>query len=67
MGKRVSQREKHRFAADFKAWREVMGMTQVEAAEHLGVPSVRTLQNWEIGRTMPTGLALSMVLKVIRR
>lgn len=65
MGKLVPQREKNRFAADLKAWRERMNMTQAEAAEHLGVPSVRTLQNWEIGRTRPVGVALAMIRAAI--
>jgi putative transcriptional regulator len=66
MGKRVPQREKNRFAADMKAWRERMKLTQAEAAEHLGVPSVRTLQNWEVGRTMPSGLALNLLRRIMK-
>ena len=65
MGKRVTQRQKDKFASDLKAWRHRRRFTQAEAAEFLGVPSIRTLQNWEIGRTSPVGVALSMIRKAI--
>ena len=67
MGKRVPQRQKDQFARELKTWREAKGFTQVQAAEFLGVPSVRTLQNWEIGRTRPVGVALSMLRKTFKR
>jgi DNA-binding transcriptional regulator YiaG len=35
-----------------KMWRGQEGLSQSEAAAHLGV-SVRTLQGWELGRPMP--------------
>jgi DNA-binding transcriptional regulator YiaG len=44
-----------------KRWRTTNGLTQVEAIEVLrskGLPvSLDTLQNWEIGRNTPRGLA----------
>jgi DNA-binding transcriptional regulator YiaG len=67
MGKRVAQKQKDQFARELKAWRERRRFTQAEAAEFLGVPSVRTLQNWEIGRTRPVGLALALLRDVTQR
>lgn len=67
MGQRVPQKQKDLFARELKAWRERKRFTQTEAAEYLGVPSVRTLQNWEIGRTRPVGLALAVLRKLIQR
>lgn len=67
MGKRVPQKHKDQFARELKEWRARKRFTQTEAAEYLGVPSVRTLQNWEIGRTRPVGLALAMVRHAIGR
>lgn len=66
MGKRVPQREKKQFARELKEWRENKRLTQEDAAKLLGVPSVRTLQNWEIARTMPTGLALVFLRRLLR-
>jgi len=67
MGQRVLQKQKDQFARELKEWRERKRFTQTEAAEFLGVPSVRTLQNWEIGRTRPVGVALSMIRVAITR
>jgi len=67
MGLRVPERQKDQFARDLKSWRERRRFTQTEAAEFLGVPSVRTLQNWEIGRTRPVGVALGLLRKAIER
>jgi DNA-binding transcriptional regulator YiaG len=38
-------------------WRLERNLTQGEAARHLGVP-IKSIQNWEQGRTAPKGLAL---------
>ena len=61
MGKRVPQKQKDQFALELKAWRARRRFTQAEAAKFLGVPSVRTLQNWEVGRTRPVGVALALI------
>ena len=45
MGKRVPQKHKDEFARELEEWRARERFTQVEAAEFLGVPSVRTLQD----------------------
>ena len=66
MGKRVPQKLKDQFAAELKAWRERCNLTQAEAAEALGLPSVRTLQNWEIGRTRPTAFVVGLLRKLMR-
>ncbi len=65
MGKCVPQRQKDQFARELKLWRERKQFTQVEAAEFLGVPSVRTLQNWEVGRTRPVGIGLALLRKAL--
>ncbi len=67
MGQTVTQKEKDRFAAVLKAWRKRKDLSQAEAAEFLGLPSKRTLQNWEIARTKPVGLAYNVLMKVLGR
>lgn len=52
-------------APDPQEIRERLGLSQDEFATVLGV-SVRTLQNWEQGRRMPTGPA-AMLLRVADR
>lgn len=52
-------------APDSQEIREGFGLSQSEFATVLGV-SVRTLQNWEQGRRMPTGPA-AMLLRVAHR
>jgi DNA-binding transcriptional regulator YiaG len=48
-----------------EAWRKRLGMTQKEAADHLGV-SVRTFENWAQGRQSPRGgFALKSLLEKI--
>lgn len=64
MGKRVPKRAKLEFADELKAWRARKRLTQVEAARVLEVP-LKTLQNWEIARTMPTGLGLLTINRII--
>jgi transcriptional regulator with XRE-family HTH domain len=39
-----------------KKWRKARGLSQSQAAAALGVP-VRTLQDWELGRSKPRTLA----------
>lgn len=46
-----------------KALREAAGVSQAEFARLIGVP-VKTLQNWEQGRTQPTGPARAL-LKIV--
>lgn len=65
MGQKVTQRSKDEFAKMVKAWRERKGLSQSEAAEELGLPSKRTLQNWEIARTRPVGLAYGILQKIL--
>jgi DNA-binding transcriptional regulator YiaG len=60
MSKRVPKTHKARFAQEFKSWRSRKGFSQSQAAEFLEI-SVKTLQNWEIARTMPHGIAMSAV------
>ena len=45
------------------ALREAAGVSQSEFARLIGVP-VKTLQNWEQGRTQPTGPARAL-LKIV--
>lgn len=53
MGKRVSLKQKQQFAEMLKAWRRNRGLSQQGAAKALGIPK-RTIQNWEVARTMPS-------------
>lgn len=64
MGKRVPQRAKQEFADTLKEWRSNKRLTQVEAAQRLEVP-LKTLQNWEIARTMPVGYAYTAIMRIL--
>jgi DNA-binding transcriptional regulator YiaG len=64
MGQRVPQKDKDAFAAKLKAWRRRENLSQSEAAEFLNL-SIRTLQNWEIARTKPPGIAHRLLLAFI--
>jgi DNA-binding transcriptional regulator YiaG len=66
MGKRVAQKSKQEFAARLKRWRRSNEFSQSDAAEFLSVP-VSTLQNWEIARTMPTGVAHTILTGVFSK
>lgn len=66
MGQRVTKKSKAEFAKMVKDWRERKGLSQSEAADELGLPSKRTLQNWEIARTRPVGLAYGILLKILQ-
>jgi len=48
------------FAELVKGYRKRKGLSQSQAAIHLGVPK-RTLQNWEIGHREPVGFALRIL------
>lgn len=65
MGKRVTKKSKAEFADKLKSWRAREGIMQTEAAQRLGLPSVRTLQNWEIARVAPHGALRAMIEKQI--
>ena len=46
------------------AWRARRRLTRVQAAQILCC-SVRTLENWELGRSMPTGINLRTIAAAI--
>jgi putative transcriptional regulator len=48
-----------------KRIREEMGLSQSEFAEHFGF-SVRTLQDWEQGRRVPSGVAKNFLILLQR-
>lgn len=50
---------------DVKHIRESMDMSQAEFAEHFGF-SVRTLQEWEQGRSVPRGVAKNFLILLQR-
>jgi len=64
MGKRVTKKSKREFMDALKAWRSANGLSQSQAAERLGGPP-KTLQNWEIARTKPHGVAYNAIVKII--
>ncbi len=66
LGREVTQWSKDEFAKMLKTWRERKGFSQLEVAEELGLPSKRPLQNWEIARTRPVGLAYGILLKIVQ-
>jgi putative transcriptional regulator len=47
-----------------KSWRNRKGLSQSQAARVLGV-SVRTLQNWEQGRNVPSADVLLRLLELM--
>lgn len=51
-------------AQKLKRWRRVRGLSQSQAAPLLGVP-IKTLQNWEVGRRTPRGLALKHLAQLL--
>ncbi len=53
--------DRNEVALRLKRFRAEHGLTQVQAAEQLGIP-LRTLQNWEISRNVPRGFALKVLL-----
>lgn len=50
---------------DVKQIRQSMDMSQTEFAEHFGF-SVRTLQEWEQGRSVPQGVAKNFLILLQR-
>lgn len=48
-----------------KTIRESLNMTQLEFAEHFGF-SIRTLQEWEQGRRVPSGVAKNFLVLLKR-
>ncbi|MBZ0302247.1 MAG: helix-turn-helix domain-containing protein [Anaerolineae bacterium] len=50
---------------DVKRIRETLNMSQSEFAEHFGF-SVRTLQDWEQGRRVPSGVAKNFLILLQR-
>lgn len=47
-----------------RRWRSSARLTQAQAADRLG-RSLRTVQDWEQGRSAPRGQALTLVLRQI--
>ena len=64
MGQPITQKSKDEFAKVCRAWRARRGYSQSEAALSLGLTSVRTLQNWEIARTRPSGVLAGLLLEL---
>jgi putative transcriptional regulator len=50
---------------DVRCIREKVGMSQSAFAEHFGV-SVRTVQDWEQGRRVPTGASRAFLIVIDR-
>lgn len=47
-----------------KGIREIIGLTQKEFANKFNIP-IKTLQNWEYGRSAPADYVLQMILTII--
>lgn len=52
------------FAADLRRWREIKGLSQSKAANHLSI-SVRTLQSWEVRARTPAPLTHRLLMEKI--
>lgn len=50
---------------DIRRIRRKVGMSQTEFAEHFGV-SVRTVQDWEQGRRVPSGASRAFLMVIDR-
>lgn len=50
---------------DVRRIRKKAGLSQTEFAEHFGV-NVRTVQDWEQGRRVPTGVARAFLIVIDR-
>ena len=57
---------REKFQRTIQRWRVKKGFTQQDAADHLGI-SIRTLQNWEIARNMPSGYGLKALLAEMKK
>ena len=53
------------FARMFQEWREGKGFSQRDAADALGI-SIKSLQNWEQERSMPQGIGLTILAKMLQ-
>ena len=53
------------FARMFQEWREGKGFSQRDAADALGI-SIKSLQNWEQERSMPQGIGLTILMKLLQ-
>lgn len=57
--------QEHDLPALLKDFRERNKWSQRETAEALGI-NVRSLQNWEQGRYLPKGFALTALLRLVK-
>ena len=53
------------FARMLREWRSTKGFSQRDAAEALGI-SIKSLQNWEQERSMPQGIGLTILAKMLQ-
>jgi len=62
--KAKANKPKH-FARLFQQWRESKEFSQRDAADALGI-SIKSLQNWEQERSMPQGIGLTILMKLLQ-
>ncbi len=53
------------FARMFQEWRDRKSYSQRDAADALGI-SIKSLQNWEQERSMPQGIGLAILVKMLQ-
>ena len=64
MAKNTKIKPKH-FARMLQEWRTTKGFSQRDAADAIGI-SKKSLQNWEQERSMPQGIGLAILVKMLQ-
>lgn len=65
MAKNTKPIKPKHFARMLQEWRESKGFSQRDAADALGI-SKKSLQNWEQERSMPQGIGLTILVKMMQ-
>ena len=65
MAKKTKSIKPKQFARMLQEWRESKGFSQRDAADALGI-NIKSLQNWEQERSMPQGIGLAILVKLLQ-